>query len=213
MARDNRLRHTPSESPAPSGRFAVLRSVSATRTVAILAFAAAAFIVVAHLAGLGGGRNHSEPAFLTKELGAPQRSGTLVRKPAPNTKVTIRQRGGYTVAHHRRSVTLVPTNTGDSSWRTRAGGATRPTPFGRETVLVTGSKNEQYLTVTQHQGLKTWQWQLGTGTLHPSFPPDRGIAFAIPGSTKVDFHLLPAAILGTLGTNVAPAGLGWSMKK
>src|SRR5438067_1246524 len=112
MARDKRLRHTQSESSAPSGRFAVLRSVSATRTVAILAFAAAAFLVVAHLAGLGSGRNHSEPAFLTKELGAPQRSGTLVRKPAPNTKVTIRRSGGYTVAHRGRSVTLTPTDVG-----------------------------------------------------------------------------------------------------
>src|SRR3954447_23056608 len=78
MARDNRLRPDASQSPATSGRFALLRSPLVVRTAAILAFTAAPFLAVDHLAGLGGGRSQSEPAFLTKELGAPQRSISLV---------------------------------------------------------------------------------------------------------------------------------------
>ena len=74
--------------------------------------------------------------------------------------MTIRRRGGYTIAYHRRSVTLIPKSTGGSSWRTHGRGATRPTPFGSETVLVDETKTEQYLTVTKHQGLRTWRWQL-----------------------------------------------------
>src|SRR6478609_9344937 len=89
MARDNRLRQTPSESPATPGRFALLRSPLALLTAAILVVAAAAFLAVGQLAGLGREGSRSEPAFLTTKLGAPQRSGTLVRKPAPTLDVRI----------------------------------------------------------------------------------------------------------------------------
>ena len=79
-----------------------MRSRLAVSTAAIVAFAAAAFLAVDHLAGPGAGRATSEPAFLTKELGVPQHSLSLVRKPAPHTTVKIRPAGGYTVAHAGR---------------------------------------------------------------------------------------------------------------
>src|SRR3954471_672 len=105
MARDNGLRHTTSQSPASPGRFAFVRSLTPVRTAAILTILAAAFLAVYHLAGTGSQKAHSEPGFLTAELGAPQHSAPFVRKPAPNTTVTIQKAGGYTIAHRQQSVT------------------------------------------------------------------------------------------------------------
>src|SRR4051794_8365905 len=172
MARDNGLRHTNSESPGTPGRFAFVRSLSPVRTAAIVTILAAAFLAVHHLAGGSGQKAHPEPAFLTTELGAPQRSATLVRRPDPSTTVTIHPRGGYTIAGRRTAVTLSPATAGGGAWQTHARGASRPTPFGRETILVSGSKTEQFLTVTRHQGRKTWEWKLDTGTLRPRRTPD-----------------------------------------
>src|SRR4051794_35201560 len=153
MARDNGLRHTNSESPGTPGRFAFVRSVSPVRTAAIVTILAAAFLAVHHLAGGSGQKAHPEPAFLTTELGAPQRSATLVRRPAPRTTVTIRPRGGYAIRHGRRAVGVTTLGAGGAAWHSRRGGVTRPTPFGRESILVDGTKTEQYLTVATHHGL------------------------------------------------------------
>ena len=34
-------------------------------------------------------------------------------------------------------------------------------------------------------------WKLATANLRPAHTPDGGISFSTPGSSKVDFHLLP----------------------
>src|SRR5947208_16830724 len=117
MARNSELRQPPSGSPATTGRFALLRSRSLVTTAAIFAIvAAAAFLAVYQLAGSGGGKAHPEPAYLTAELGAPQRSASLVRKPAPGLQVAIRADGGFAVEHRRAGVTLDPKENTAGSW-------------------------------------------------------------------------------------------------
>lgn len=115
MARHNGLRPIESERPATTGRFAFLQSLSPIRTAAILTILAAAFVVVYHLAGVGGGSKATQPAFLTRALSAPQRSASFVGKPAPSLHVTIGKRGGYTVARPGGSVRVAPQFDGWSS--------------------------------------------------------------------------------------------------
>ncbi len=210
MARDSGLRQTPRESPAQPGRFALLRSLSPTRLAAALAVVAAAFLAVYHLAG-DAGKAPAEPAFLTSALGAPQRSASFVRKPAPSIKVKIEAGGGYTVADRSRSVTLAAEGTGSGSWHAYVHGASRSTPFGSETVAVKGGRTEQFLTVTHRQGKKTWSWSLGT-KLHPSLSPDGSVLLS-DRSGSGDFRLLPVAILTAAGVNITPAGLAWKLKR
>ena len=126
MARDNELRHPQSESPATTGRFALLQSCSPVHVAAILAILAAAFVAVYQLAGAGGNRKTSaEATFLTRVPGAPQHSAPLVRKPAQGISIALR-RSGYTVANR----TLTPA----SKTATRPRPAFCPPRFSRSRV-------------------------------------------------------------------------------
>src|SRR5262249_21796036 len=105
MARKRGLRQPDGESPVKTGFFALARSVSPVHVAAILAILAAAFLAVYYLAGIGGGKAHAEPAYLKGALGAPQRSASLDRRPAPAIRVKIRRDGGYTTSRHGHAVT------------------------------------------------------------------------------------------------------------
>jgi hypothetical protein len=212
MARDNRLRHTNGERPS-SGRFALPRFGALVSIAAILAVLAAALVVaVHHLVGGGAAKAHPQPAFVTNELGAPQRLAPLVRRPVAGTTVAVQPRGGYAIHRGQGSVAVATAGAGTEHWRSYRGGLTRPTPFGRETVVVDSARTEQYLTVNRHQGRRTWSWKLATD-LRPQRLPGGGVAFAAPGARTADLHLLPVSVLSAAGTNVAPAGLAWTLRK
>ncbi len=94
MEKDKRVRQLQGESSAKAGHFIFPHTVSQIHAAAILALAAAVFLAVYLLVGLGGGTTHQEPSFLTNALGAPHRSASLVRKPAPDVRVTIGRMAG-----------------------------------------------------------------------------------------------------------------------
>ena len=48
-------------------------------------------------------------------------------------------------------------------------------PFGAETVTVGSTATEQFLTVSERQGRRTWRWSLDTGTLEPRSRPDGSV--------------------------------------
>ena len=212
MARDSRLRPHESESPARTGRFALPQSISRVHVVAILTIMAAAFVAVWQFAGLGGDRSTGSSAFLTKTLGAPQRSVSLVRNPAPGLQVAVDPSAGYTVSHGNDRVSLSPTRAGSSHWRGYANGYSRPTPFGHETITVDPRRTEQFLTVDRHLGKRTWEWNLGLDTMTPRILPNGSVVF-LAGGQPSGLRLLPAAILALEGATITPAGLGWKLKK
>ena len=74
--------------------------------------------------------------------------------------VTIDE-AGFRVAH-RDAALGVSSDGGSGPWTTFEHGAVRATPYGSETIAVERTKTEQYLTVVERQGRKTWRWRLDT---------------------------------------------------
>ena len=83
----------------------------------------------------------------------------------------------------------------------------RPTAYGRETIVVDSTGTEQFLTVERRQGKRDWQWQLDTNS-QPRLQPDGSILY---GKTSV--RTPPVAILDAGGKNVTPEGARWSLRK
>src|SRR5215212_8056495 len=85
------------------------------RSLRLLAVSAAllftAFIAVSELATLRGAKAHDASAYLTRELGSPLSSASLVRVPARNVRVTIRK-GGFDLHAPEGSLSLVAQHTG-----------------------------------------------------------------------------------------------------
>ncbi len=174
-------------------------------------------LVVAAVAGAtmvaGSGlreRGGDQPRFLAKALGssiatAPERrtsAGHVVRLP----------RSGYSLETARERVALSSADPAGTTWSQFEGGAMRSTPFGAETVVVDGDVVEQFLTVTERSGPKTWRWKLETGTLKPHLRPD-GSVLVSAGNAVAGFRVLPAAILDRHGRDVSPAGIGWQLER
>jgi hypothetical protein len=218
MANFNGLR-SPRTSPAGAGRLA-LAAPPAPLLLALFAALAAAFLISQLSGSAGTAEPPRFPAFLTEALGAPQAEAPLTRKPAQGVSVAIRD-DGYGVTAKDGSVSLASKEAGEGQWRGFANGTTRPTSFGAETIVVEPRKTEQYLTVTRHQGLRTWTWKLAT-TLEPRLAADGGVDFVIDGGWHqahkhfhgprlAQYRIAPVAILDAQGNDVTPAGLRWSL--
>src|SRR5256714_8909878 len=110
-----------------------------TLRVAVLAFAVAASVVaalaVAGASELALHRNshstHSTPAFLTRALGAPQPSGSLVRRPSRGMRVTIEDRG-FTLTSPAGAFRLQSQDAKGGGSTIRRPGAARSTAIGPE---------------------------------------------------------------------------------
>ena len=176
------------ERPATAERFGLLRLRSPVHLALLLGFLATILFTGLMLAGSHGKRS-STPAFLTKALGSPQNSASLVRKPAPGVTVRV-GRSGYTVARRGGAVSLAARGAGRGGWERFEHGVSRPAPFGRETVALSSGRTEDYLTVLQHQGVKTWQWNLDAHHLMPRVP-SRSEVIPAPQSAKTYATLYP----------------------
>src|SRR5690349_2942983 len=118
-----------------------------------------AFFAVSELATLRGAKAHDASAYLTRELGSPLSSASLVRvpariSPALGGKLELR-RGGLRVSSGRHSLSL--RFRGTSPWRQFANGVARPTPFGRETITFGVNRVEESLLVNRHVGTHVWK--------------------------------------------------------
>jgi hypothetical protein len=162
----------------------------------------------AALALLAIGSARQTPSFLVDELGAPAPNAPLVRHPARGLRVELR-RDGYAVRHHGAEVSLA--SPAGVSWQRFTHGASRATPFGRETIIVGPRTTEQFLTVDDRQGERTWRWRLAAGPLTPRVNPDGSVAFHDGG--LADLAIEQARILTPAGRDVTPPELRWGLRK
>src|SRR5215510_13841412 len=140
---------------ARPGRLPKLLAVSA-------ALLLTAFFAVSELATIRGAKAHDASAYLTRELGSPLSSASLVRvparvSPALGGKLEIR-RGGLRVTSGRDTLSL--RFRGSAPWRPFTNGVARPTAFGRETITFGVNRVEQSLLVDRHLGTRVWTWKL-----------------------------------------------------
>ena len=146
---------------------------------------------------------------LADALGAPKPDAPLARRPAEGVKVRI-DRKGFQIAGEHGRVSIASAAPSSSRWARYAHGAARPTSFGRETVVVTPEKTEQFLTVERRQGRKTWQWQLASAGQTPRVGDDGAIAF-LERHRLAPMRVEPVAILDERGKDITPEGLRWSV--
>jgi hypothetical protein len=151
------------------------------------------------------------PPFLSKALGSRDESATLTRTPAKHIAVRI-DRSGYSVVRSDTSVSLASEDVGIRSWEPSANGASRATAFGRETVIVDKAKAEQFLTVDEHQGLKTWSWVLRASNARPRLTVDGTVEFDAGGKVR-DLFIPAVALFDARGRDITAAGLGWSLRR
>jgi hypothetical protein len=176
------------------------------------ALLAAALVLVTQLTGSRSiqGDRAAVPGFLADALGEPAASSPLVRRPAPGVEVSI-ERGGYRVKREAHALVLQAATEG-GPWKRFDRGATRTTPFGAETVTVKYGRTEQFLTVRERQGKRTWRWHLDTGTLEPKLRVGGRIDL-LDGRDNSGLAIAPAAILDTRGRFVTPAGTRWRLER
>src|SRR5689334_1666513 len=154
----------------PCSRLARAKSVAVRtgRSPRLLAVSAVllltAFFAVSELATLRGAKAPDASAYLTRELGSPLSSASLVREPARTSpalggKLEIR-RGGLKVTSGRDTLSL--RFEGTASWRQFSNGVARRTSFGREAITFGVNRIEQSLLVNRHVGTRVWTWKLGS---------------------------------------------------
>ena len=173
---------------------------------ALLALVAVVALGAAILSG-DAKQRPTHAAFLTHALGRPAPHTTLHRTPARGVHVDIRP---TTLAVDTGRTTLHLSDATSSSrggaWQRFTHGVRRTTPYGQETVVVTPSQTEQYLTVNRHLGTRTWTWNLGDGALQPRVGADGSVGFldghVIAGGAAIE----PVHILDAAGHDVTPAG-------
>src|SRR5690242_10435455 len=168
-----------------------------------------AFFAVSELATLHGAKAHDASAYLTRELGSPLSSASLVRAPARTSpalggNLEIRHGGLKITSGHD---TLSLRFKGSAPWRQFSNGVARPTAFGREAITFGVNRVEQSLLVDRHVGTRTWSWSLRSN-VRARIARDGSVRFA--GSA---LRILPVAILGPAGRDLTPAGLRWSLRK
>ena len=199
----------PGERSAEAERVTVLRSASPVRLAALAMFVAAIFMAVMLLGAPG--RSEGPPAFLSKALGAADSEAPLVRHPEAGVEVAI-QDSSFRIRSSSATVTLATQGAGPGDWHRFEHGVSRPIAEGAESILVDGPTLEQFLTIRERQGVRTWRWRIDTAQV-PRVGDDGAVAFL---DTKLhrltDVSIAPAAILDVEGKDVTPDGLRWSVE-
>jgi hypothetical protein len=163
-----------------------------------------------------GKQDASSPTLLGRALhldalGAPKPDAPLARRTAPGVDVRI-ERSGFEVAGPTTLVSLSGLDTGRAGWARFARGASRRTPFGRETIVIAPQKTEQYLTIDRHQGKRTWRWRLVSPGIAPRVGDDGAVSF-VRGHGLAPVHIAPVQILDAEGADVTPSDLRWSVRR
>ena len=118
-------------------------------------------------------------------------------------------RAGFAVGQGGRTVALEQALT-TRAWRHFQNGVRRTTSYGHESVVVTPSATEQYLTVDRHLGTTTWRWSLKSLKLKPRVGVDGSIGF-VDGHVLTGTTIAPARIFDSAGKDVTPEGTRWSL--
>ena len=164
----------PKRRPAHTGRLPLFSAKPPMRWAAALGVLAC--VLVAGLAVHGGGEDpSSSDKFLTQALGEKRPGAPLVRRPAPGVRVRL-DSSGFRVSHKQTQVAISLAGAKHGKWERFADGVSRPTAYGRETIVVDSTGTEQFLTVERRQGTRDWQWQLDTDA-QPRLQPDGSILY------------------------------------
>src|SRR3954447_14427420 len=202
----------PSAPLANAKGVAVLRR----RSLHLLAVSAAllltAFFAVSELATLHGAKAHDASAYLTRELGSPLSPAPLVRVPARGTTVSLSARG-FRVRHGKQALSLRLAGLSSGKLASYRRGVSAPTAFGRVVVSATARKTEQFLVVDDHQGTKTWRWQLDAHGLRPRVGDDGYVGCLGGHRLATDFVIAPPKILDSDGHDISPEALRWSLTR
>jgi hypothetical protein len=152
------------------------------------------------------------PVSVLKQLGPVQPSAGLVHRPSKGLKVAI-HKGGFGLSTSEGAVGLLSASaTTGGAWTKHANGATRTTPFGGETVAVTPSGAEQYLTVRKQQGKRTWRWQLTT-KFDTRETSTGWVGFFDRMSNRLESVAIPPVqILDARGREITPKGARWVLE-
>jgi large repetitive protein len=177
------------------------------RWVVALGLLAFAFLPAFML--IGRGEDASRPRLMVAELGAPRPDAPLERRPTHGVAVHL-DRSGFEVAGREATVSLAGIGPDGGAWTRYDAGVERKTSFGRETIVVTPAKTEQFLTVERHQGPKTWRWRLDSDGLAPRVGADGAVGF-FAGRRLLGMHVEPVTLLDASGYDVTPDKLRWSL--
>src|SRR6478672_4128522 len=136
MASFQHLRPAGDLSPAQQpGRSSLRQTIALGLLAAIFGLLAMAGVRAVQPGGVA-------PRPLAAALGARQPDASLTRRPAKDVHVRIGRRE-VSVTRSGFAVSLGTTAPGPAAWTRFENGVERPTPFGRETVVVTPAKTEQ----------------------------------------------------------------------
>src|SRR4051794_19573291 len=205
MASSQHLRPAGNHSPAKNpGRSSKRQTIALGALATIFGLCAMAGVRAVQPASVA-------PRPLAAALGARQPDAQLTRRPAEGVTVRLGRRG-VSVSRPEGRVSLAATARGSKAWTTFENGVERPTAFGRETVVVTPKKAEQFLTVERRQGTRTWSWRLGAGRKIPRVGDDGAVAFLADHELSA-MHVEPVEILDGSGRQVTPDGLRWSVRQ
>src|SRR5689334_20157106 len=171
MASFQHLRPAGDLSPAQQpGRSSLRQTIALGLLAAIFGLLALAGVRAVQPGGVA-------PRPLAAALGARQPDASLTRRPAKDVSVRIGRRAMSVTRSGGGRVSLRTTTPGSAAWTRFENGVERPTPFGRETVVVTPARTEQFLTVDRRQGPRTWSWRLDSGRTIPRVGDDGAVAF------------------------------------
>ena len=180
-----------------------------TLRLIVLALVAAIAGGAATLIANDSGDPFAAPAFLRAPLGAEGADSTY----APTSGVAVELgHSGYVVQNPTGTVSLASKDVAGGDWDRFERGAVRTTPFGSETVVVTSSRTEQFLTVRKRQGERIWRWRLEAGSLKPELSVG-GRVDLLAGRANSGFSIAPAAILDAKGRTITPAGTRWQLER
>ena len=179
------------------------------RTLRLILLALVAAIAGGAATLIHSGDHLAAPAFLHAALGTQGGKSSYV--PATGVKVELGD-SGYVVRNPTGTVSLASEDAAGGEWNRFERGAVRSTPFGSETVVVTSTRAEQFLTVREHQGKRTWRWRLGTGKLKPKLRVDGGV-LVTAGADSAGLRIAPVAILDGSGRDVTPAKASWKLDR
>ncbi|MEZ5100164.1 MAG: Ig-like domain-containing protein [Thermoleophilia bacterium] len=182
--------------------------IVATLLAALLAALAAVLVAVS----LGGGSTTpGHAAFLARALGAPETASPVVRSLASGGEVRLTE-DGYALRANGTAIAVGSAAGAAGDWTRFARGVSRETAFGAETVVVTATGAESFLTVEARQGPRTWRFPLATDAT-PQLTADGGVRFLVGGHRVSDVLIAPATIYDAAGRDVTPAGTRWALER
>ena len=200
MATNEELR--PSNRPAHAGMMPV-------RTLRLILLALVAAIAGGAATLLASDDRVAAPTFLRAALGT--EGGTSTYVPVIGVEVALGD-SGYVVRNPTGTISLASEDATGGNWNRFERGAVRSTPFGSESVVVTSTRAEQFLTVRERQGERIWRWRLGTGKLKPKLRVD-GSVLVTAGADSAGLRIAPVAILDGAGRDVTPAKASWKLDR